>query len=59
MLTAAAVSALGGSLGFMLLTALPAIGGVFWMLWRYYGAHPSASGEIVPELAAQEPHAPS
>jgi hypothetical protein len=57
-LTAAAVSALGGSLSFMLLTALPAVGGVFWMLWRYYGAHPSAGGvEIVPELA-MEPHAP-
>jgi hypothetical protein len=42
----------------MLLTALPAIGGVFWMLWRYYGAHPSADGvEIVPELALG-PHAP-
>jgi MFS transporter, DHA1 family, inner membrane transport protein len=57
-LTAAAISALGGSLSFMLLTALPAIGGVFWMLWRYYGAHPSAGGvEIVPEMAL-EPHAP-
>ena len=57
-LTAAAISALGGSLSFMLLTALPAIGGVFWMLWRYYGAHPSADGvEIVPELALG-PHAP-
>ena len=57
-LTAAAVSALGGSLSFMLLTALPAIGGVFWMLWRYYGAHPSAGGvEIAPERAL-EPHAP-
>jgi MFS transporter, DHA1 family, inner membrane transport protein len=57
-LTAAAISALGGSLSFMLLTAAPAIGGVFWMLWRYYGAHPSAGGvEITPELAL-EPHAP-
>ena len=57
-LAAAAVSALGGSLSFMLLTALPAIGGVFWMLWRYYGAHPSAGGvAIAPELAL-EPHAP-
>jgi MFS family permease len=57
-LAAAAVSALGGSLSFMLLTALPAIGGVFWMLWRYYGAHPTAGGvEIVPELALA-PHAP-
>jgi MFS family permease len=57
-LAAAAVSALGGSLSFMLLTALPAIGGVFWMLWRYYGAHPSAVGvAIAPELAL-EPHAP-
>ena len=57
-LTAAATSALGGSLSFMLLAALPAIGGVFWMLWRYYGAHPTAGGvEIVPELAL-EPHAP-
>ncbi|MGH6971934.1 MAG: MFS transporter [Caulobacteraceae bacterium] len=57
-LTAAATSALGGSLSFMLLTALPAIAGVFWMLWRYYGAHPSAGGfEIAPELAL-EPRAP-
>ena len=51
-LAAAAISALGGSLSFMLLTALPAIGGVFWILWRYYGAHPSAGGaEIAPTLA--------
>jgi MFS family permease len=57
-LTAAAISALGGSLRVMLLTALPAVGGVLWMLWRYYGAHPSAGGvEIAPELAL-EPHAP-
>jgi MFS family permease len=50
-LTAAAISALGGSLSLMLLSAMPAIVGVFWMLWRYYGAHPSAGGvEIVPEL---------
>jgi MFS transporter, DHA1 family, inner membrane transport protein len=48
-LTAAAISALGGSLSLMLLTALPAIGGVFWRLWRYYGAHPSAGGvEVTP-----------
>ncbi len=58
MLTAAAISALGGSLSLMLLTALPAIGGLFWLLWRYYGAHPSAGGvEIAPALAL-EPHAP-
>jgi MFS family permease len=57
-LTAAAISALGSSLSFMLLAALPATGGVFWMLWRYFGAHPSAGGiEIAPELAL-EPHAP-
>ena len=57
-LTAAAISALGGSLSLMLLSALPAIGGLFWLLWRYYGAHPSAGRvEIVPELAL-EPHAP-
>jgi MFS family permease len=56
-LTAAAISALGGSLSFMLLTALPVVGGVFWLLWRYYGAHPSAGVEVVPELAL-EPHAP-
>jgi MFS family permease len=57
-LTAAAITTLGGSLSFMLLTALPSIGGIFWMLWRYYGAHPSAGDvEIVPELAP-EPHAP-
>ncbi|HEY1753669.1 MAG TPA: MFS transporter [Caulobacteraceae bacterium] len=50
-LTAAAISALGGSLSLVLLSAMPAIVGVFWMLWRYYGAHPSAGGvEIVPEL---------
>jgi hypothetical protein len=54
-LTAAAISALGGSLSFMLLAALPATGGVFWMLWRYFGAHPSV--EIAPELAL-EPQAP-
>jgi MFS family permease len=57
-LTAAAISALGSSLSFMLLAALPATGGVFWMLWRYFGAHPSARGvEIAPELAL-EPRAP-
>ena len=57
-LTAAALSALGVSLSVMLLTAAPAVGGVFWMLWRYYGAHPSAGGvEVAPELA-MEPHAP-
>jgi MFS family permease len=53
-LTAAATTALGGSLSFMLLTALPAIGGVFWMLWRYYGAHPlHGDVETVPELALE------
>jgi hypothetical protein len=52
-LTAAAISALGGSLSFMLLAALPAVGGIFWLLWRYYGAHPFAGGvEIVPEPRA-------
>jgi hypothetical protein len=57
-LTAAAISAVGGSLGVAILTALPAVGGVFWMLWRYYGAHPTAGGvDIRPELAL-EPHAP-
>jgi MFS family permease len=57
-LTAAAISAFGSSLSFMLLAALPATAGVFWMLWRYFGAHPSAGGiEIAPELAL-EPHAP-
>lgn len=58
LLTAAAISALGGSLSLAILTGLPAVGGVFWLLWRYYGAHPTAGGvEIVPELAL-EPHAP-
>jgi hypothetical protein len=56
LLTAAAISALGGSLSFAVLTALPAVGGVFWLLWRYYGAHPTAGGvEIEPQLAL-EPH---
>jgi MFS family permease len=55
-LTAAAISALGGSLSLMLLSAIPAIAGVFWRLWRYYGAHPTAGGaEIVPELALEPP----
>ncbi|HXQ16751.1 MAG TPA: MFS transporter [Caulobacteraceae bacterium] len=58
LLTAAAISALGGSLSLAILTGLPAVGGVFWLLWRYYGAHPTAGGvEIVAELAL-EPHAP-
>jgi hypothetical protein len=57
-LTAAAVSASGGSLSLMLLAALPAIGGLFWLLWRYYGAHPTAGGvEFAPALAL-ELHAP-
>ena len=58
MLTAAAISALGGSLSLMLLTALPATGGLFWLLWRYYGAHPSAVGVEIPPALALEPHAP-
>jgi MFS family permease len=57
-LIAAAVSALGGSLSLMLLSAVPAIGGVFWRLWRYYGDHPTAVGvEIAPELTL-EPRLP-
>ena len=58
MLTAAAISALGGSLSLMLLTALPAIGGLFWLLWRYYGAHPSDGGVQIAPAFALEPHAP-
>jgi DHA1 family inner membrane transport protein len=57
-LTAAAISALGGSLSLMMLTALPAISGVFWILWRYYGAHPSAGGVEIAPQPALEPHAP-
>jgi hypothetical protein len=57
MLTAAAISALGAPLSLMLLTALPASGGLFWLLWRYYGAHPSAGVRIAPALAL-EPRAP-
>ena len=59
LLTAAAIAALGGSLSFAILTALPAVGGVFWMLWRYYGAHPTAGGPEVEPALAPEPHAPS
>ncbi len=58
LLTAAAISALGGSLSVAILTCLPAVGGVFWLLWRYQALHPTAGGvEIMPELAL-EPHAP-
>ena len=42
----------------MMLTALPAISGVFWILWRYYGAHPSAGGVEIAPQPALEPHAP-
>jgi hypothetical protein len=43
----------------MLLTAAPAVGGVFWVLWRYYGAHPSAGRvDIAPELALEPPAPP-
>ncbi|HEY1752514.1 MAG TPA: MFS transporter [Caulobacteraceae bacterium] len=55
-LTAAAIAALGGSLSVALLLALPAIAGVAWLLWRYYGAHPAAGGvEIAAPLATEPP----
>ncbi|HEY1427058.1 MAG TPA: hypothetical protein VGF50_10335 [Caulobacteraceae bacterium] len=57
-LTAAAIVALGGSLSLTILLALPGVATVAWLLWRYYGAHPTAGGaEIAPALAA-ETHAP-
>ncbi|HEX3919085.1 MAG TPA: MFS transporter [Caulobacteraceae bacterium] len=56
-LAGAGIYSLGGSLSLAILMALPAVLGIFWMLWRYYGAHPSAGGvEIEPALAL-EPHA--
>jgi len=58
LLTAAAISALGGSLSLAILTGLPAVGGVFWLLWRYYGAHPTAGGVEIVAALALEPHAP-
>ena len=57
LLTAAAISALGGSLSFAILTALAPVGAVFWRLWRYYGAHPTAGGLEVKPALALEPHA--
>ena len=58
LLTAAAISALGGSLSLAILTALPAVGGVFWLLWRYYGAHPVVGGVEIESALALEPHTP-
>ena len=51
-LAGACISSLGGSLSLAILTALPAVLGIFWMLWRYYGAHRAAvAAEIEPALA--------
>lgn len=53
-LVAAAISALGGSLRVSILLALAGCVASGWLLWRYYGAHPTAGGvEIDPALAAE------
>jgi hypothetical protein len=50
-LAAAAISALGGSLGLSILLSLPGIAASVLLLWRYYGAHPTAGGvELDPAL---------
>ncbi|HTX51569.1 MAG TPA: hypothetical protein VME40_19505 [Caulobacteraceae bacterium] len=53
-LIAAVVAALGGSLVWPLLLALPCLVATAWLLWRYYGDHPEPIG---PDLLAATPPA--
>jgi MFS transporter len=53
-LAAAVIAALGGSLGAAILLSLPAALVLAWLLWRYYGAHPSAGGEAALPAATPE-----
>lgn len=52
-LAGVAISALGGSLAISILLSLGGAAASVWLLWRYYGDHPSAGGvEIAPAAAA-------
>jgi len=53
-LSGAALAALGAPMGVAILLALPAAVACAWLLWRYYGAHPSAGGVEVPARPAGE-----
>jgi hypothetical protein len=58
LLIAAALAALGLSLGWAMLLALPAGAVAATMLWRYYGEHPDAEPAHVSLAAIVEPPSP-
>ncbi|HEX3406941.1 MAG TPA: MFS transporter [Caulobacteraceae bacterium] len=57
-LAAAAISALGGSLAISILLSLAGAAASVWLLWRYYGAHPTAGGVEIDPALATEAHTP-
>jgi hypothetical protein len=57
-LVAAAISALGGSLTISILLSLAGAAASVVLLWRYYGAHPTAGGVEIDPALATEAHTP-
>jgi hypothetical protein len=53
-LAAAGISALGGPLSLSILLSLAGVAACVVLLWRYYGAHPAASGGEVDRALAAE-----
>ena len=57
-LIAAALAASGQSFAISILLAVPGSAVAGWLLWRYYGANPTAGGIEVPIAVVLEPPAP-